>query len=195
MALREFTDRNGVAWRVWDITPESSHPATRIEDYLQGFLDGWLVFESIEGMEKRRLYPLPARWEEAPDDELESLLRGAAPVSAMESQGGDGGRSGEQPRRTFSYPGGGVWTAAETPVLFRDPEGRPTESLTVLRFSCGKRNLDLLAWPRDWWRRNDEALAELLWRAFPRERPLPGAEGPRGEEAAPARRRGESRPH
>ena len=190
MALREFTDRDGVAWRVWDITPETTHPATRIEDYLQGFLDGWLVFESLEGREKRRLYPLPARWEEASDEDLESLLRGAAPVAAVESQGGDGARSSEQARRTFSYPGGGEWTVAETPVLFRDPEGRPTESLTVLRFTCEKRHLDLLAWPRDWARRDDEQLAELLWRAFPRERPMPGSE----REHVPARRRGEARP-
>ncbi len=192
MALREFTDHAGVAWRVWDITPESTHRATRLEDYLQGFLDGWLVFETIAGTEKRRLYPLPAHWEAVADDELENLLQKAAPVGRMEAAGDADSLEGETLRRTFSYPGGAAWTVAETPVVFRDGEGRPVETLTVLRFSSGTRHLDLLAWPRNWPRRSDEELAELLWRAFPRARALPGGEE-RTTEPRPARRRGESR--
>lgn len=191
MALREFTDKNGVAWRVWDITPDTAHPATRLEDYLQGFLDGWLVFEAVQGKEKRRLYPLPARWHDAEEHELESLLHGASPVSAGEGRNDGDDGADDAPHRTFTYPGGGVWTVAETPALFRDERGRPMEALTVLRFRSGQRQLDLFAWPRDWSRRSDEELAELLWRAFPR---LQGSRSPAESQpggSAPARRRGE----
>jgi hypothetical protein len=68
MALRELTDRFGTVWKVWDITPDQLHPSSRSGDYLQGFLDGWLVFETIDGAEKRRLYPVPADWQELGDD-------------------------------------------------------------------------------------------------------------------------------
>ena len=64
MPLREFTDRSGEEWKVWDITPERLHPSTRVGDYLQGFVDGWLVFETADGGDKRRLYPLPVEGEE-----------------------------------------------------------------------------------------------------------------------------------
>ena len=44
-----------------------------------------------------------------------------------------------------------------------------TRERVVLRFSSGRRSLDLLAWPAAWFRHSEEELAELLWRAFPRE--------------------------
>ncbi|HUF26497.1 MAG TPA: hypothetical protein VMM18_05885 [Gemmatimonadaceae bacterium] len=169
MALREFNDREGAAWRVWDITPETTHPATRIEDYLQGFIDGWLVFEKVDGGEKRRLYPLPARWYDASDEQLERMCMGADPVRPP-----PGGTRRDAPPardvgvRTFTYPGGRVWTVTETPVQYRDQQGAPLDSGTVLRFASGSRALDLLAWPRDWMQRSEEDLAELLWQAFPR---------------------------
>ncbi len=80
MALREFTDPNGVAWKVWDVLPERLHPVTRAEDFLQGYLEGWLVFESADGEQKCRLYPVPANWTELPDEELERLRRSAESV-------------------------------------------------------------------------------------------------------------------
>lgn len=193
MALRELTDREGVSWRVWDITPETTHPATRIEDYLQGFIDGWLVFETADGMKKRRLYPLPARWEEASEQELVRLLGGATPVAAPGASERSESRVGEHPRRTFTYPGGGEWTVAETPVIYRDRDGQTVDMCTVLRFSSGTRNLDLLAWPRDWPRRSDDELAELLWRAFPRESRRPRAGEAESAREIPMRRRDEGR--
>ena len=183
MALREFKDRNGVEWRVWDITPETSHPATRIEDYLQGFLDGWLVFERVDGGEKRRLYPLPTQWDSASDEDLERLCSTADPVRTTERINTPE-RLVEPKMRTFSYPGGQQWTVVETPVLYRDAQGDVGESTTVLRFTSGSRTLDLLAWPRDWITRSESELAELLWRAFPR-----AAEGTMEE--MDRRRRGE----
>lgn len=183
MALREFTDRDGATWRVWDITPETTHPATRIEDYLQGFLDGWLVFECVESGEKRRLYPLPARWDSASDGDLERICRSADPVRASAERSASPERLAEPRARTFSYPGGHQWTVTETPVQYRDSQGNPVDTLTVLRFSSGSRTLDLMAWPRDWTTRSEQELCELLWRAFPR-----AAEG---TAEAERRRRGE----
>lgn len=168
MSLREFTDQAGAVWRVWDITPETAHPATRIEDYLQGFIDGWLVFERVNGDEKRRLYPLPAFWDTASDEDLERLCRNADPVRPAVEREKALERPPERTSRTFSYPGGREWTASEVPVQYRDVGGNPLDTLTVLRFTCGSRKLDLLAYPRDWCLRSDEELAELLWRAFPR---------------------------
>ncbi len=80
MALREFTDEKGSRWRVWDIRPESMHSATRAEDHLQSVINGWLAFEPVGGGEKRRLAPIPARWEGATEAELGHLLEQARPL-------------------------------------------------------------------------------------------------------------------
>jgi hypothetical protein len=80
MALREFTDEKGCRWRVWDIRPEQMHAATRAEDHLQSVINGWLAFEPAGGGEKRRLAPIPARWESATETELGRLLEQAHPL-------------------------------------------------------------------------------------------------------------------
>lgn len=197
MALREFTGRDGVRWKVWDITPEALHPSTRAEDYLQGFLDGWLVFESADGADKRRLYPVPRGWDERDDSELERLWSMADAVRAKHQRvlPTESPRKAEAPAadlvvdphiRTFRYPGGRVWTVAEVPVLERsdEPGSRPSRHRVVLRFSSGARVLDLFAWPHWWPDLNEQELADLLWRAFPRD---PGGENPTSN----SRRRGD----
>ena len=45
---------------------------------MPGLGSGWLCFE--RGEEKRRLSPIPAGWEAAPDAELEELFDQARPV-------------------------------------------------------------------------------------------------------------------
>src|SRR5688572_2980141 len=80
MALREFTDRSGSRWRVWDIRPEQMHAAVRAEDHLQNVLNGWLAFESVQSGEKRRLVPIPGGWETASEAELDRMLARADPV-------------------------------------------------------------------------------------------------------------------
>ena len=75
MAVREFTDRRGREWRVWDVVPESIHPQTKTEDYLAAmYQTGWLVFETKAGDEKRRLAEIPVDWSGLPDDALDALL-------------------------------------------------------------------------------------------------------------------------
>lgn len=73
MAIREFTDSKGVAWRVWCTTPDEGSP---LAPYYPG---GWLTFDC--GSETlRRLSPPPANWETAPDDRLQLMCRVAEEV-------------------------------------------------------------------------------------------------------------------
>src|SRR5258708_39794518 len=81
MAVREFTDEHGVAWRAWDIRPEAIHPQTRGEDYLADcYVVGWIVFETASGNEKRRLCPWPTKWARASVGQLREMLARAEPV-------------------------------------------------------------------------------------------------------------------
>jgi hypothetical protein len=189
MALREFTDRTGCRWRVWDIRPEEMHAATRAEDHLQSVIHGWLAFEPAGGGEKRRLSPIPARWEKATEEELERMLDRADPVR----EGGFGARS-EAPTppretrppstapaiRTFRYPSGRYWTVNEQPT-----EGtRSDRQRPLLVFTSGARALETRDWPSEWAYMAEEELAELLYRTFPRD---PSTENP----TAFRRRRGD----
>jgi hypothetical protein len=74
MALRTYTDRDGVEWRVWPVTP-STGAGTLMASY-QG---GWLCFERIDGKDRRRLSltQVPPAWEALPEDGLDQLCRAA----------------------------------------------------------------------------------------------------------------------
>ena len=54
MPLRTFTDRQGVDWRVWSVTPEPNAAFTLDEE----FRAGWLCFERMDGGERRLVGPL-----------------------------------------------------------------------------------------------------------------------------------------
>ena len=56
MAVREFSDSIGRAWRAWDVTPDELNARTKDEDYLaQLYHTGWIVFETKAEDDKRRL--------------------------------------------------------------------------------------------------------------------------------------------
>lgn len=179
MAVREFVDDEGKAWRVWCILPESIHPVTRAEDYLADCYQlGWLVFEANSGDEKRRLCPFPVAWESADQEELQALLRQAESVRSRKASGGTS-IDGEALQvktpaievddstdekadlvdltvvRTFRYPGGRIWSAAIAP--HSDIAVGP-----VLRFTAGARTIDLARFPRDWPDLPDDSLIDLL---------------------------------
>jgi hypothetical protein len=61
MPIREFTDANGVPWKVWNTIPIASGVAGSMQN-------GWLTFASSS--ERRRLAPIPDGWEVAATDHL-----------------------------------------------------------------------------------------------------------------------------
>ena len=187
MALRDFTDKQGRAWRVWDVTPETMHPSTRTEDYMRDYLEGWLTFESVDGEAKCRLTPIPKGWETATVTQLTQWLHEAQPVRGDRTSGPHGltaaetlaaaratGAQGSQrtaadsvAARTFRFPGGRYWSVAEWASVEQGAGGAPMQR-RVLRFTSGARALDLTSWPGDWQGLSDADLAELLARSFPR---------------------------
>lgn len=83
MAVREFTDGAGVAWRVWPVTPSQLRPRTAAEDYLGEYGEGWLCFESAH--ERRRLAMFPTTWDSMSETELCGLLDRASVVGHRRS--------------------------------------------------------------------------------------------------------------
>ena len=84
MALRSFTDSQGLGWRVWNVVPQ--YDAARDEDTLTpGLQGGWLCFER-EG-HKRRLSPIPEGWETAGADDLERYCAQAVAVARRQGAG------------------------------------------------------------------------------------------------------------
>ena len=66
MALREFNDRGGTTWRVWDTVPDRTNGLTG------RFRHGWLSFDN--GRDRRRLAPIPTNWAELAAERLGLLL-------------------------------------------------------------------------------------------------------------------------
>lgn len=184
MAVREFTDRRGVDWQVWDVTPMHLHPATRGEDFMGDLQDGWLAFQS--GTDKRRLEaPYPANWITLPLPGLEALLKRATPVirRARKSPSGErraitaaeveqGAIDGSGGRQTFRSPGGREWTVRIHECL--DREG---EEQVVLRFTADDIVVELSHWPADWRDASVERFGLMLLDANPPRR-LPKGRGP-----------------
>jgi hypothetical protein len=181
LTMREFRDYRGREWRVWEVRPESIQPQTKAEDYLAGcYQGGWLVFETVDGLDKRRLCPPPYGWDRRTDADLEHLMeraeilrplsraRGCAvPADLPPSVPPDIAAS--MPRdangnldmrylgvvRSFLYPGGQFWKAY---VKAHDDDDVPP----VLRFACATHTIDLEEWPPQWVDLSDDQLVALL---------------------------------
>jgi hypothetical protein len=209
MAVREFTDSAGKQWRAWDVMPDELNPRTKDEDYLaQLYFTGWIVFEAIDGGDKRRLYPIPKGWDQLPEAELEVLLRKAeiVPKRKLRSEKeARGEAAAEEVQRAVEFAARAIeepevareQAREETPDVtdlsvlrtFRYPGGRiwvagviqhPEDGGTpVLRFAAGSRTIDLHDWPKDWVDYQDEALVDLLRRAAPRTPGSSAADSPR----------------
>ena len=78
MALREFSDANGRAWRVWHTVP------ARTDGLTPKYHGGWLTFDA-DG-ERRRLAPVPSDWAMLPQERLILLLRMAEPVALLDPE-------------------------------------------------------------------------------------------------------------
>jgi hypothetical protein len=115
MSYRTFVDNDGAYWQVWDSLPVKFERRVLSEDrrlaksfawhgtdrrsglerrttsqrritLSEGYGRGWLTFESLA--EKRRLVPIPNRWEELSNAELRALCEQAKRIAKT-----DGGTS------------------------------------------------------------------------------------------------------
>ena len=184
MAVREFTDTEGVVWRVWDVTPEHMHRVTAAEDFLGDMKDGWLCFESES--EKRRLCaPYPKSWIDMPIPQLEKLCEIAPPVPTRKSSTPSGERRAFAQRLDnqlrelgmcmFRSPRGREWT-----VRLHDRLGQGGETERVLRYTAGDVVLDVTPWPENWSKLEAPEHAMLILEADPpRQTPSSVAGGPR----------------
>jgi hypothetical protein len=181
MALREFVDKRGVEWKVWDITPESMHPVTVREFFLGEYQEGWLAFECAD--ERRRLAHWPKNWAELSDETLGELCDRAKPAprrSSQETHSGafrrlaETGTLGKEEEllrtegaptpllRTFMGPSGRHWMVTPTEI------GSGAETTVVLRFTSNDGVvLDLDQWPDDWERFPAQQLVDLARQARP----------------------------
>lgn len=105
MPYRTFSDGTGKDWQVWDIVPRLTErrlgaPDRRVRNEIVSFADrrrderrfsqvrravlrgsyahGWLCFDN--GVEKRRLTPIPHDWTTCSEDAIEVYLGLAEPV-------------------------------------------------------------------------------------------------------------------
>jgi hypothetical protein len=185
MAFREFTDRRGVIWTVWDVRPGTTHLLLVAADHpLEYYHTGWLSFQTQLGTDQRVLSPIPPGWETFSETSLLDLLNRASPVRSGRQIQRELSAAASTPARptavrevqrspvvrAFVHPSGRAWTVAVT-----SPEhgGSP-----VLRFTSGGRSVDLQHWPVNWTNLSDESLVVLL-RGVQRTSPPPGAGTPR----------------
>jgi len=111
MGYRTFVDRDGSYWQVWDSQPTKverrmttgDRRKTRLFPWreterrsgqdrrlttqrritlAEGYGSGWLTFESLT--EKRRLLPIPSRWEEMSQGELRVLCDKAKRIAKID---------------------------------------------------------------------------------------------------------------
>ena len=183
VGARQFTDEAGRVWVAWNVTPESGPGAPARES--------WIVFETTDGTEKRRLLAYPEGWAEMPELDLHALLASAGSVRPSRLAPETGARvdaphwppaapaaatvtaslstplrattpMSERVVRSFRYPGGRLWSVC----VVRRPAGG---GAALLRFSAGARHIDLHDWPEDWASYADDRLAALV-RSVPRGR-------------------------
>jgi hypothetical protein len=172
VALREFVDKQGTEWRVWDVTPEGMNPATVRELFLGEFEEGWLAFECATS--RRRLARWPRNWAKMSDGELEDLCETASLVTRRSGPFAGERQPGAESSKleaegatvpaslTFAGHDGRHWMV--TPVM-ADLGGN---TATVLRFTASDGTvLDLEEWPDDWMRFTPLQLADMARRARP----------------------------
>lgn len=69
VGLLTFQDATGTRWRVWHVET----PRARAHLMDASFRNGWLVFETEEGTERRRLGQVPEDWAHLAPDHLARL--------------------------------------------------------------------------------------------------------------------------
>jgi hypothetical protein len=80
--MRTFADPTGIEWTVYEVRKKGG-AADRWSYLPEQFGGGWLCFES--DVSKRRLTPIPHRWRDFSDRELQGLLTKAQTVNRPRS--------------------------------------------------------------------------------------------------------------
>jgi hypothetical protein len=84
--VREFQDRLGHSWRVWEVRPGQGRPLTQLHRHLGDFVHGWLAFGSLDNDDRKRLPKFPPDWLQMSDRELAALLDQAIAVPKREAR-------------------------------------------------------------------------------------------------------------
>jgi hypothetical protein len=84
--MRTFADSNGIEWTVYEVRKQGD-TAGRWSYLPEQFGGGWLCFES--DVSKRRLTPIPNRWRDFSDRELQGLVTQAQTVNRPRSLADD----------------------------------------------------------------------------------------------------------
>jgi len=85
--VREFRDRQGQAWRVWEVRPGLGRPLRDLHRYLGAYVNGWLAFGCLDNEMRKRLPKYPPDWLQMSDQELEALLLTAVDVPNRKKEG------------------------------------------------------------------------------------------------------------
>jgi hypothetical protein len=85
--VREFHDRQGREWRVWEVRPDPGRTGTRLHRYLGDLANGWLAFACLDNDLRKRLPKFPPDWLQMSDRELEALMYQAMEVPKREGRG------------------------------------------------------------------------------------------------------------
>jgi hypothetical protein len=83
VVMRTIADSGGIEWTIFEVERQDT-AVDRWSHLPPEFADGWLCFES--DFSKRRLVPVPTRWYEFSDNELERLLVQAHPVRRIRAE-------------------------------------------------------------------------------------------------------------
>jgi hypothetical protein len=78
VAIRDFTDGDGVRWSVWSTLPTA-------KGVVGSLRQGWLTFEA--GGDRRRLAPIPLNWENASLSELRAMCARAGRLQRTPATG------------------------------------------------------------------------------------------------------------
>jgi hypothetical protein len=88
MGVREFTDDEAGRWRAWLVVPGLSKASSNGRQFLGDFQNGWICFEGVGRLARRRLPYRQANWPSITDEELKRLVRQAidAPIRGKDTQ-------------------------------------------------------------------------------------------------------------
>jgi hypothetical protein len=89
MGVREFTDDEAGRWRAWLVVPGATKASSNGRRFLGDFQNGWICFEGVGRLARRRLPYRQANWPSITDEELKRLVRQAidAPIRGKDAQG------------------------------------------------------------------------------------------------------------